>query len=85
VLRPETVAEMARNQIGELTVDILRSVIPDLSNDAEFFPGIVKKWGLGGMINTIDAPTGRSAGSWAWAGLGQYHTSGSILPVASRA
>jgi methyl acetate hydrolase len=73
VLRPETVAEMARNQIGELTVNVLRSVKPDLSNDAEFFPGLVKKWELGGMINTGDAPTGRSAESWAWAGLGNTY------------
>ena len=30
---------------------------------------MVKKWGLGYMITTEDAPTGRSAGSLAWAGL----------------
>ena len=30
---------------------------------------MVKKWGLGGLINTERAPTGRSAGSWAWAGV----------------
>lgn len=51
------------------TVDILKSVVPGTSNDAEFFPGLVKKWGLGGMINTAEALTGRSAGSWGWAGL----------------
>jgi methyl acetate hydrolase len=39
------------------------------SQDAEFFPGMVKKWGLCFMINTETAPTGRSAGSLAWAGL----------------
>jgi methyl acetate hydrolase len=43
--------------------------MPDSSLDAEFFPGMVKKWGLGFMINTEAAPTGRSAGSLAWAGL----------------
>ncbi len=69
VLRPETVAEMATNQIGDLTVCALRSVIPSSSNHAEFFPGMVKKWGLGHMITTEDAPTGRSGGSLAWAGL----------------
>ena len=30
---------------------------------------MVKKWGLGYMISTEEAPTGRSAGSLAWAGL----------------
>lgn len=69
VLRPETVAEMNRNQIGDLTVGLLRTADPGSSNDVEFFPGLVKKWGLGYMINVEAAPTGRSAGSCAWAGL----------------
>ena len=69
VLRAETVAEMARNQIGDLTVGLLTTVQPGSSNDAEFFPGMTKKWGLGYMISTAEAPSGRSAGSLAWAGL----------------
>ena len=69
VLRPETVAEMAKNQIGDLTVGALKTAIPAYSNDAEFFPGMVKKWGLGYLITMEDAPTGRSSGSVAWAGL----------------
>ncbi len=39
------------------------------SNDAEFFPGMAKTWGLSFMINTEPAPTGRTAGGLAWAGL----------------
>jgi methyl acetate hydrolase len=69
ILQPETVAEMARNQIGALTVGPLRSTTPARSNDAEFFPGMDKHWGLAGLLTTTAAPTGRSAGSWAWAGL----------------
>jgi methyl acetate hydrolase len=69
VLRPETVAMMGQNQIGDTNVVVLKTVMPDSSLDAEFFPGMVKKWGLGFMINTETAPTGRSAGSLAWAGL----------------
>jgi CubicO group peptidase (beta-lactamase class C family) len=69
VLRPETVGEMSRNQIGALDVTMLRTVQPASSADAEFFPGMVKKWGLGFVINAEDAPTGRSRGSLAWAGL----------------
>jgi CubicO group peptidase (beta-lactamase class C family) len=49
---------------------MLKTVQPESSADAEFFPGMVKKWGLGFVINTADAPTGRSRGSLAWAGLG---------------
>ena len=69
VLRPETVAMMGQNQIGDTNVVVLKSVIPGSSRDAEFFPGMVKKWGLGFMISTEAATTGRSAGSLAWAGL----------------
>ncbi len=69
VLAADTVAEMGRNQIGDITVGLLKSYIPGSSNDAEFFPGMPKKWGLGYMISTLDASTGRSAGSLAWAGL----------------
>ena len=69
VLRSETVDEMSRNQIGELTVGPMKTCVPALSHDAEFFPGMVKKWGLGYMISTEEAPTGRSPGSLAWAGL----------------
>ncbi|MFN8634640.1 MAG: serine hydrolase domain-containing protein [Chloroflexota bacterium] len=69
ILKPETVAEANRNQIGDLNVGLLRTADPGSSLDAEFFPGAPKKWGLAYMINVEDAPTGRSAGSLAWAGL----------------
>jgi CubicO group peptidase (beta-lactamase class C family) len=69
LLRPETVALMAQNHIGALEVGRMKSAIPDLSNDVELFPGMPKKWGLSFLINTQPAPTGRSAGSLAWAGL----------------
>ena len=69
VLRPETVDMMARNQMGECQVRALKTAMPSWSNDAEFFPGMPKTWGLTFMINTEPAPTGRTAGSLAWAGL----------------
>ena len=69
VLRPETVDMMARNQMGECQVRALKTAMPSWSNDAEFFPGMPKTWGLTFMINTEQAPTGRTAGSLAWAGL----------------
>ena len=34
---------------------------------------MVKKWGLGFMISTEAVPGGRSAGSLAWAGLGNTY------------
>jgi CubicO group peptidase (beta-lactamase class C family) len=69
VLRTESVAEFARNHIGDLHVGVLGSARPDLSNDVEFFPGTIKKWSLAGLINTAPTPSGRSAGSWSWGGL----------------
>ncbi len=69
VLAPETVETMSVNQMGDNRVQALKTAMPTLSNDAEFFPGMPKTWGLSFMINTEAAPTGRSAGSLAWAGL----------------
>jgi methyl acetate hydrolase len=69
ILKPETVAMMNKNNMGDLNVTLLKTAQPDLTNDAEFFPGMVKKWGLAYMINTQDVPGRRSAGSLAWAGL----------------
>jgi methyl acetate hydrolase len=69
LLRPETVDLMAQNQIGPLEVGVMKTAAPTLSNDVALFPGMSKKWGLSFLINTQPAPTGRSAGSLAWAGL----------------
>jgi methyl acetate hydrolase len=73
VLRSETVRLMAQNAIGTLDVRRLKTAVPAYSNDAEFFPGMIKKWGLGFMISTTAVPGGRSAGSLAWAGLGNTY------------
>lgn len=69
ILRPETVAMMSENQIGNLEAGILRTTNPALSNDVDFFPGIQLRWGLGHMINIAPVPGGRKAGSLTWAGL----------------
>ncbi|HTV90117.1 MAG TPA: serine hydrolase domain-containing protein [Stellaceae bacterium] len=73
VLRPETVRQMRENAIGALDVRKLVTAVPPYSNDAEFFPGMTKKWGLGFMISTATVPGGRGAGSLAWAGLGNTY------------
>ena len=69
ILKPETVETMSTNQMGDCRVCMLKTAMPPLSNDAEFFPGMPKTWGLSFMINTERAPTGRNPGSLAWAGL----------------
>ena len=69
ILRPDTVALMGQNQIGEIDVGVLKTTTPALSNDVDFFPGIGCKWGFGHMINMRAVPGGRSAGSLTWGGI----------------
>lgn len=69
VLKPETVDLMSRNHMGDCRVTLLKTAAPPLSNDAEFFPGVEKTWGLSFQINAEKAPTGRPAGGLMWAGL----------------
>jgi CubicO group peptidase (beta-lactamase class C family) len=72
ILKAETVADMAVNQIGNLEAGIMKTTNPQLSNDVDFFPGTRLRWGLGHMINADAVPEGRKAGSLTWAGL--YNT-----------
>jgi len=72
ILRPETVAAMAKNQIGNIEAGYLKTENAALSNDVNFFPGVHLRWGLGHMINIDPVPDGRRAGSLTWAGL--YNT-----------
>jgi CubicO group peptidase (beta-lactamase class C family) len=69
VLRPDTVALMHRNHIGDLPAGVMRSCAPELTNDVDLFPGAPIRWGLGYMVNLEPGPHGRGAGSVAWAGL----------------
>jgi CubicO group peptidase (beta-lactamase class C family) len=69
ILKPETVALMGQNQMGDLEVQPLPTQNPAMSNRVDLFPGMTKKWGLSFLINTEPGPAGRSAGSLAWAGL----------------
>ena len=69
IVKPQTVDLMSKNSIGNLRVRMLPTQNAALSRDAEFFPGQPKTWGLSFMINEERAPTGRSPGSLAWAGL----------------
>jgi CubicO group peptidase (beta-lactamase class C family) len=73
ILKRDTLREMTRNNIGNISVETLRTAVPALSNDANLFPGMVQNWGLSFCINTEQGPHGRSAGSLAWAGLGNTY------------
>ncbi len=69
LLKPETVALMSENHIGNLAAGDMTTAIPPLSNNVQFSPGVVHKHGLGFLINTSALPGARSAGSLSWAGI----------------
>jgi len=73
VLKAETVALAARDHLGGMKIRRMESVSRGVTNDAEFFPGQTKSWGLTFMVNDAEAPTGRPAGSIGWAGLGNLY------------
>jgi methyl acetate hydrolase len=70
ILSTTSVNLMSRNHIGDLeAANSMTTSNPRLSNDVDFMPGSVDKFGLGFLINTDPIPGGRPAGSLAWAGL----------------
>jgi methyl acetate hydrolase len=70
VLRADAVEWAVKNGLeNRHNVTMRPGVIPSLSNDAEFFPGIKKGWFYTFMTNEEQAPTGRPAGAIGWAGL----------------
>ena len=70
ILPAASVNLMSQNHIGDLeAADSIATSDPRLSNDVDFMPDSVDKFGLGFLINTDPIPGGRPAGSLAWAGL----------------
>jgi methyl acetate hydrolase len=69
LLKPETVAMMGQNHIGDINMTKMTSAVAFATNDVDLYPDMAKKWGLSFLINTARTPEGRSAGSLAWAGL----------------
>lgn len=69
VLKAETVAEMARNQVAPLRAGFMGSAMPHLAPTYDTFPDQHTGWGLGFLINPEEGPNGRLANSLAWAGI----------------
>jgi methyl acetate hydrolase len=69
----DTLTMMARNHTGDLAVGGLAPTVPPLANPVTFMAGVRRCWGLGLQVNLEPLPTGRSAGSLAWAGLGNTY------------
>ena len=69
ILRPDTVALINQNHVGELQAGRLASRVPERAHDFELFPNMPVRWGLAYMLNTQPGPNGRSAMSGSWAGI----------------
>ncbi|MEQ1946704.1 MAG: serine hydrolase domain-containing protein [Bryobacteraceae bacterium] len=69
ILKPTTIAEMSKNQIGMLGAGKLKTFRPERSAEVDLHPGATDRWGLGFLINPTAYEGGRSAGSLAWAGI----------------
>ena len=69
IVSPDSIANMAQNQIGEIRAGRMESVVPLLARNHDLFPAMHCGWGLGFLINPEPGPAGRAAGSLAWAGL----------------
>ena len=71
ILAPESVAAMGTNQLGDLMLRPMTSVIPQLAGNA-VLPGEADKFGLGFALNSKPLNGGRGANTMAWAGI--YNT-----------
>jgi len=69
VLQAETIAQMTKNQIGELSARALKTAMPERSADFNFIAEGRDKWGLGFLITVDQLPGKRLAGSLSWGGL----------------
>jgi methyl acetate hydrolase len=69
ILTERTLAEMRRNQIGDLRAGYMGSAIPELAQPFDWYPEQQTGWGLSWLVNPEETAEGRSAGSMAWAGI----------------
>lgn len=68
LLSEASVAEIGRNQIGDFEARMQRTALADRSNDFIFMDGS-QKFGFGVMVETVDQPGKRPAGSYGWGGI----------------
>jgi CubicO group peptidase (beta-lactamase class C family) len=69
ILSAESVAAMGRNQIGDLTIRPLPSLIPQFAASNAILPGAADKFGLGFALNSKPGGTPRGLNTMAWAGI----------------
>jgi methyl acetate hydrolase len=69
ILSADTVALMAKNHMGDVSVPAIKTALPDRSMDFTFINDGKDKWGLGFLITTAHVAGKRSAGSLSWGGI----------------
>ena len=73
ILSEAGIASMLANQIGSTPIPCLKTAVPAITADAEFFPGRRKSHSLAFMRFEEDVPGMRQAGSQGWAGVLNSH------------
>ena len=69
ILSENSVAMMGKNQIADLTIRPMPSLIPQFITDGAVLPGALDKFGFGFALNSGTADTARGANTMAWAGV----------------
>jgi CubicO group peptidase (beta-lactamase class C family) len=69
VLRPETIAELVREQVAPLRAGAMGTAMPELAQPYDTFPDQHTGWTLAFLTNPEQGPNGRAPGSLAWAGI----------------
>lgn len=70
ILKKETIEEMNKNQIGNISMkDAGKFFNPSSCCNFTGITSSTTKWGLGGLIDNEDKPYGRKAGTILWGGL----------------
>jgi CubicO group peptidase (beta-lactamase class C family) len=73
VLSEATVRGLSDIHTGERRAGYIRTSMANLSNDFDLYPQMATGHGLATMVTPRATPEGRSAGSLAWAGLGNTY------------
>jgi CubicO group peptidase (beta-lactamase class C family) len=73
ILSEACVAQMLANQTGDIPIPVLKTAMPPVTADVDFFPGRRKSHSLAFQRIDEDVPGMRSAGSQFWAGVCNTH------------
>jgi CubicO group peptidase (beta-lactamase class C family) len=73
ILSEAGLRSMLANQTGDLPIPLLKTAVPPVTADAEFFPGRRKSHSMAFQRIEEDVPGMRSAGSQFWAGVCNTH------------